>query len=157
MNPEKFIEIVENLKEGERIYFVGEKGIEVSIVNLTCAFKMDIGSAYLVKFAKIKVIGDRFVDLLDENGGLVCGIDCKYLEFEEKRTEGKRLTEFNPCPFCGSENIGSTYIDGGAGGLLRYVVFCKECMGSIISLPTADIRMTHLYEAKAKWNRRVSE
>lgn len=83
MDPEKFIEIVENLKEGERIHFVGEKGIEVSIVNLTCAFKMEIGSAYLVKFAKMKA-GDRYVDLLDENGGLVCGIDFKYLEFEEE-------------------------------------------------------------------------
>ena len=84
MNSEKFIEVVENLKEGKRIHFVGEKGIEVSIVNLNCAFKMDIGSAYLVRFAKMKIIGGRFVDLLDKNGELVCGIDCKYLDFEEE-------------------------------------------------------------------------
>ena len=62
-----------------------------------------------------------------------------------------------PCPFCGSEKIGIKFVDGGAEGLLRYVVFCTECTGSVMARPSSNIQMTHLYEAKTKWNRRVKE
>ena len=65
--------------------------------------------------------------------------------------------ELKPCPFCGSEKIGKSYINLGATGLPQYMVYCKECKSAICHVIPSEASMTYVYDATKMWNRRVSE